>query len=420
MNLNEKYGWLVFFLVPILLWLLAGGAAMWKGRKSPFLAYIAGSDNRLSLSRLQAFLWTLVIFGAFAAAMAVHSKMIVGTKEEVEQATKAKTTADKAAADSKTAAENAESEAQNAANKLTLAQGKATRATEESNKGTTTEEKSAALKAATDAQAEFNNAASEKTAADNKATTARAVATRASEDQKKASLEASRYQWVIIPAGLLALAGIAVGSGVFSGFISASNSEGKTACVTQLVSNDRINRELVPKGNEIAYLTGLPTPASGEPPFSLVIHGQKFGTGGRVRFDGRSAPILFWGDELIAVDVPLGAKLNPLVVETANGKVSYRLEGEPTDFSLGLPIVNYEFIDLFRDDKNPQTLDTMKFQMFGWTLIAILIYGYLFLTSISTTMMELPSVPESIVVLTGLSQGGYLAGKVVSNVNKPS
>ncbi len=74
MNLNEKYGWLVFFLVPMLLWLLAGGAAMWKGRKSPFLAYIAGSDNRLSLSRLQAFLWTLVIFGAFAAAMAVHAK----------------------------------------------------------------------------------------------------------------------------------------------------------------------------------------------------------------------------------------------------------------------------------------------------------------------------------------------------------
>ncbi len=103
-----------------------------------------------------------------------------------------------------------------------------------------------------------------------------------------------------------------------------------------------------------------------------------------------------------------------------NGKVSYRLEGEPNDFSLGLPIVNYEFIDLFRDDKNPQTLDTMKFQMFGWTLIAILIYGYLFLSSISASMTELPTVPESIVVLTGLSQGGYLAGKAVSNMNKPS
>ena len=100
------------------------------------------------------------------------------------------------------------------------------------------------------------------------------------------------------------------------------------------------------------------------------------------------------------------------------GELSTR--GEPNDFSLGLPIVNYEFIDLFRDDKNPQTLDTMKFQMFGWTLIAILIYGYLFLSSISASMTELPTVPESIVVLTGLSQGGYLAGKAVSNMNKPS
>jgi len=62
----------------------------------------------------------------------------------------------------------------------------------------------------------------------------------------------------------------------------------------------------------------------------------------------------------------------------------------------------------------------MKFQMFGWTLIAILIYGYLFLSSISASMTELPTVPESIVVLTGLSQGGYLAGKAVSNMNKPS
>jgi len=214
---------------------------------------------------------------------------------------------------------------------LTLAQGKATRVTEESNKATTTEEKSAALKAATDAQAEFNKAATDKAAADNKATTARAVATRASEDQKKATLEASRYEWVIIPAGLLALPGIAVGSGVFSSFISASNSEDKTACVTRLASKDRINRELVVKPNEIAILNALP-PATAGPPFSLVIYGQQFGTGGRVRFNGRSAPIIFWSEELIAVDVPLGTSVQPLVVETPNGKVSYQLEVSPMIF----------------------------------------------------------------------------------------
>jgi hypothetical protein len=122
---------------------------------------------------------------------------------------------------------------------------------------------------------------------------------------------------------------------------------------------------------------------------------------------------------MIAVDVPSGSNARLLVVETPNGKLNYRLIGQPTNFSLGLPVINYEFIDLFRDDKNPQTLDTMKFQMFGWTLIAILIYVYLFLSTISKTMMELPTVPQSIVLLTGLSQGGYLASKAVSNINKP-
>src|SRR5205807_4486585 len=72
MGIDIKYGWLVFFGVPLLLWLIGAGAASKKARNSPFFAYIAGSDHRLSLSRLQAFLWTLTIFGAFSAATAVH------------------------------------------------------------------------------------------------------------------------------------------------------------------------------------------------------------------------------------------------------------------------------------------------------------------------------------------------------------
>src|SRR5215510_12848033 len=70
--LDQKFGWLIFFGVPLLLWIIGAGAALKKGRNSPFFAYIAGSDHRLSLSRAQAFAWTLTIFGAFAAAMAVH------------------------------------------------------------------------------------------------------------------------------------------------------------------------------------------------------------------------------------------------------------------------------------------------------------------------------------------------------------
>ena len=72
MNLPRFLGFLVFFLVPILLWLFVAAIVKRKGFKERAFALIAGSDNRLSLSRLQAFGWTLVIFGSFAAAMTIH------------------------------------------------------------------------------------------------------------------------------------------------------------------------------------------------------------------------------------------------------------------------------------------------------------------------------------------------------------
>ena len=83
---------------------------------------------------------------------------------------------------------------------------------------------------------------------------------------------------------------------------------------------------------------------------------------------------------------------------------------------MGLPKIYYEFSDLFRDDKNPSGFDLMKFQMFGWTLIAIVIYVYLFLADLHPTIESLPVVPASIVILTGLSQSGYLTGKAVSSM----
>lgn len=76
----------------------------------------------------------------------------------------------------------------------------------------------------------------------------------------------------------------------------------------------------------------------------------------------------------------------------------------------------YEFSDLFRDDKNPNNMDLMKFQMFGWTVVAIVIYSFLFLNDLRANIESLPLVPESIVILTGLSQAGYLAGKGISNI----
>lgn len=92
------------------------------------------------------------------------------------------------------------------------------------------------------------------------------------------------------------------------------------------------------------------------------------------------------------------------------------LKGDVQRLTLGIPVYYYEFSDLFRDDKNPSGMDLQKFQMFGWTIVAIFIYSWLFLSNLNDHIGSLPLVPESIVILTGLSQAGYLAGKGVSNI----
>src|SRR5436190_22199641 len=88
----------LFFAIPIGLWLV--GCLIVRARGwDRALAFIVGGDNRISLSRLQAFCWTLVIFGSFFAAMAVHSKIVAHTPEEILEAdaklTKAKEVAAK-------------------------------------------------------------------------------------------------------------------------------------------------------------------------------------------------------------------------------------------------------------------------------------------------------------------------------------
>ena len=57
----------------------------------------------------------------------------------------------------------------------------------------------------------------------------------------------------------------------------------------------------------------------------------------------------------------------------------------------------------------------MKFQMFGWTLVALAIYLVLFVHNLDPHTATLPMVDSSIVVLTGVSQTGYLSGKAIAN-----
>src|SRR5713226_7476123 len=105
-------GWIIFFGVPGTLWLL--GAIVNRGQRSRaarVFAFMVGTDNRLSLSRLQAFLWTLVIFGSFAAAMAIHKDIKPATAAEIDAATKGAKEATDAAAVKKTAYQSALAEA---------------------------------------------------------------------------------------------------------------------------------------------------------------------------------------------------------------------------------------------------------------------------------------------------------------------
>src|SRR4051812_15768867 len=106
MGLQSHWGYICFFGIPLLLWAFGAYAAQRRPLSARVFAFIAGSDNRLSLSRMQAFAWTLVIFGSFAAAMVVHAPIISGTDAEILRRTASVVQRrDTAAAELKTAQE---------------------------------------------------------------------------------------------------------------------------------------------------------------------------------------------------------------------------------------------------------------------------------------------------------------------------
>ncbi len=382
----ETRGYLYFFFVPVWLW-AAGTFFIRRDEKSAKVwAFIAGSDNRLSLSRLQAFAWTLVIFGSFAAAIGIHTKISPVTAEQAKVYRNDADFAAKQVERSKANLEKAEAALKSLEEQENPAQADLDKA-----------------------QAKLNDAQTAWSAADAKHATVQNLA--------------NSLNWVVIPVTLLALAGIAIGSGIFSSLISAVNSEEKSACVTDIKPFDFDKTEEKDEKGNVIY---PPVNKTGSKRILQII-GRDMGKSGRVRFGkGRIysvyAPILFWradGTEII-VDVPQNSeKLDTLVVDTPNGKLCYELTDNSTDslasFTLRNSISYYEFSDLFRDDKNPSSMDLMKFQMFGWTIVAIVVYCYLFLNDLRTDITSLPVVPQSIVILTGLSQAGYLAGKGISN-----
>lgn len=495
-------GVILFFVVPIVLWVIVFLIAGKKNNSLKFFGLIVGSDNRLSLSRLQAFAWTLVIFGSYFAAMAVHQPINPNVQAEADAA--------------KQRAETAVNKVKSLSTDLELAKTKFDNVTKEKNvadkANTESLQRLNTLKAATNpptppetiqtATADAEQTTKELTDKTNKHTeaskTLEDIQKSISDAEKSAQTakefaeikveEASKEKWVDIPIALLALAGIAVGSGIFSSLISAVNSEEKTAGLRRVetITADKFNVEADYPQTPVSNSNNL-----------LRIVGTDMGSKkGKVRFGedyslSREVETLYWksdGTEII-VDVPDNIPKKILIVDTPNGKLTRQLLGakeledakkQLEDFknkeqnkakelaeaeaewqklkddganqteieaartkaetaktevdnlkiditnaeknvadvtlSLGEEVTSYEFSDLFRDDKNPVILDLMKFQMFGWTVIAIFIYSWLFLQNLTDSIITLPLVPETIVILTGLSQAGYLAGKGVSNV----
>jgi hypothetical protein len=212
---------------------------------------------------------------------------------------------------------------------------------------------------------------------------------------------------------LLALAGIAIGSGVFSSLISGVNGDDKTASLSSISVVDKDDN----------FNKNYPNASTPKCAKYLLINGTLLGDDGKIRLGTTKwtktlANPLYWNPNgtQILVDLPPDPTFDKLIVDTPNGKLTYKLEGTKPNYSLGPPKINYEFADLFRDDKNPQNLSLMKFQMFGWTAIAIFIYVYLFLGNLSASIATLPALDPNIAILTGISQAGYLGGKGVSNV----
>ncbi len=75
------------------------------------------------------------------------------------------------------------------------------------------------------------------------------------------------------------------------------------------------------------------------------------------------------------------------------------------------------FHDLFRYRGR---WDISKFQMFAWTLVTLFIYLYQFHRSLGVHLQAggvetfvLPAVPDQMLALMGVSQGGYLGNKLV-------
>jgi hypothetical protein len=412
MGATQAFGIVLLFAVPLLFWLLLTGIAQ-RGRRRVFSAVVTGHDGRLSLSRLQAFLWTMLIAGAYCSAMAVHPRISISSEKD-----KAKLEASYNAANAKLAAAetafmakeaeafskkvDAEANAERvetARKRLRVAQDTPAKLPDPrltpTQQAAVKAQQQATLKTAEDV---LTAALLAKDAADDAyEQVARAMSlakrdrTSSQQTNDAAKMSFRQTQWVRIPSELLALAGISLATGVFASVISAVG------------SNSNAPAQAPPD------ITGI---AFNGPNDELTVTGTNFGTEGELRLNGRGMPDPKWTTTQIIVAVNPAANYSKLTVDTPNGKETHAIASR----ALGPPISVLEWRDLLREDTNPAKFSMTKFQMLGWTIIAIFFFAVILVRNLNPAIDSLPTIDSTIVLLTGLSQGGYLGGKIAANM----
>ncbi len=421
-------GYFVFFLAPIILWVLVAARSN-RGKQAKFLSLAAGHDGRLSLSRLQALAWTLIIFAAFCAAMAVHPAIVIAGDTEKKAAEKAYNDAVDAEKTARQAMDAAALDLVQKNNAKDTAAGeaktkqKAADDTVEAAKKTAAAATGAAKKPADEAVTAAQKAADQVKADNAKKISDGDVAVQAAKktadaaknnvDSKNKAAETAKLKWrktkwVFIPSELLALAGISLASGVFASVISASGNSHIDAIVTGIVIEQPAAIPPRAQPNEVQATRWL------------RIRGTGFGASGSVRLNNLAARVIYFADTEIGIDLPPRTDYKRLTIDSINGKVAYELLNPAVNVNaqaalgLGNRHIDYEWGDLFRDDESPEKLSLMKVQLFGFTAAALVIYAVIFLRGLSTEIDTLPAVDATVVMLTGLSQSGYLVGKGAS------
>jgi hypothetical protein len=433
MGLDRCVGVLLFFAVPLLLWVVLAAITQ-RGKQRMLSAVVTGRDGRLSLSRLQAFAWTMLIAGAYCAAMAVHPRIGIpsGKETTASEATYTAAVAKVTAAEAAVALKEVEEVSKN---------GDLSAATEQRNSTTTqlkianetlqtandafdkaTKERAAALgdqvktaqdvldaktkakqeavavqEAASKAAETANREHEAAQAAHNLATIAlrkeRELLThaRGARDTAKASWRAT--QWVRIPNELLALAGISLATGVFASVISAAGNSTATPLPAPVITKATIYPT-----TKVLTVSGS---GFGDPATNGILPGE-------VRVDGRAVQPKNWTDTKIDLDLATGA-YKTVIVDTAGGKDAFSAQTNGR-------ITVLEWRDLLREDTAPDQFSMTKFQMFAWTIIAVFFYTLIFLSNLGKEIDALPVVDSTLVLLTGLSQGGYLGGKAAAKM----